>query len=111
METAAPRGPQPLFFCLTGSAVARGAPILRKSTLMSQRLAKRILLLGWDAADWKIVSPLVDAGQLPAFASLVERGCVGNIATLQPPLSPMLWTSIVTGKRAHKHGIFGFVEP
>jgi predicted AlkP superfamily phosphohydrolase/phosphomutase len=26
-------------------------------------------------------------------------------------LSPMLWTSIATGKRAHKHGIHGFIEP
>src|SRR4051812_42768829 len=78
---------------------------------MSQRLAQRVLLIGWDAADWKILSPMLDAGQMPALASLVNRGCVGNIATLNPPLSPMLWTSIVTGKRAYKHGIHGFVEP
>ena len=26
-------------------------------------------------------------------------------------LSPMLWTSLATGKRPHKHGIHGFTEP
>ena len=36
---------------------------------------------------------------------------MGNIATLQPPLSPMLWTSIATGKLADKHGVLGFLEP
>ena len=36
---------------------------------------------------------------------------MGNLATLQPILSPMLWTSIATGKRAYKHGIHGFAEP
>ncbi len=78
---------------------------------MSQRLAKRILLVGWDAADWKILRPLLDAGQMPALASLIKRGCSGNIATLNPPLSPILWSSIVTGKWPFKHGIQGFLEP
>ena len=32
-------------------------------------------------------------------------------ATLDPPLSPTLWTSIATGKRPYKHGIIGFTEP
>ena len=41
----------------------------------------------------------------------IEEGICGNIATLQPVLSPMLWTSIATGKRAYKHGIHGFSEP
>ncbi len=78
---------------------------------MSKPLTNRLILLGWDAADWKIISPLVDAGLMPATSALIDRGSVGGIATLQPPLSPILWTSIVTGKRPFKHGIRGFVEP
>lgn len=78
---------------------------------MGSARASKILLIGWDAADWKILSPLIDQGQMPALAAIIEHGCLGNIATLQPMLSPILWTSIVTGKRAAKHGIHGFVEP
>ena len=48
---------------------------------------------------------------MPNLAGLIEEGICGNIATLQPVLSPMLWTSIATGKRAYKHGIHGFSEP
>ena len=55
--------------------------------------------------------PLVDAGKMPNLARLIEQGVCGNMATLQPALSPMLWTSIATGKRPYKHGIFGFSEP
>ena len=55
--------------------------------------------------------PLVDAGKMPNLAGLIDKGICGNIATLQPVLSPMLWTSIATGKRAYKHGIHGFSEP
>jgi hypothetical protein len=36
---------------------------------------------------------------------------MGNLATLQPILSPMLWNSVATGKFADKHGIHGFIEP
>lgn len=78
---------------------------------MSKRLAKKVLLIGWDAADWKIITPLLDSGQMPALESLINSGVMGNIATLDPPLSPMLWTSIATGKRAYQHGILGFTEP
>ncbi|PLW92909.1 MAG: hypothetical protein C0592_08340 [Marinilabiliales bacterium] len=77
----------------------------------NKRLAKKVLLIGWDAADWKIINPLMDAGKMPALEKLVNNGVIGNLATLDPPLSPVLWTSIATGKRADKHGIIGFVEP
>jgi predicted AlkP superfamily phosphohydrolase/phosphomutase/tetratricopeptide (TPR) repeat protein len=73
--------------------------------------ARKVLLIGWDAADWKVIQPLMDAGKMPHVRSLVECGASGQIATLHPPLSPMLWTSIATGKRPFKHGILGFSEP
>jgi predicted AlkP superfamily phosphohydrolase/phosphomutase/tetratricopeptide (TPR) repeat protein len=77
--------------------------------MASQR--QKILFIGWDAADWKAINPLMDAGKMPNLQSLVERGSMGRVATLNPPLSPMLWTSIATGKRPFKHGIHGFSEP
>ncbi len=78
---------------------------------MGKRLAKKVMLIGWDAADWKVINPLLDAGLLPTLEKLVGRGAMGNLATLDPPLSPMLWSSIATGKRPYKHGILGFTEP
>ena len=70
-----------------------------------------MLLIGWDAADWDIIHPLMDEGQMPNLERLVNNGVMGNLATLYPDLSPMLWTSIATGKRPFKHGIYGFIEP
>ena len=78
---------------------------------MEKRKTKKLLLVGWDAADWKVINPLLDSGQLPALERLVNRGVIGNITTLDPPLSPMLWTSIATGMTADKHGILNFTEP
>ncbi len=78
---------------------------------MGQRLAKRVMLLGWDGADWQIIQPLLDAGLMPHLERLINEGVMGNLATLRPILSPMLWTSIATGKRADRHGVYGFIEP
>ena len=75
------------------------------------RLAKKVLLVGWDAADWKVIDPLLEAGKMPALARLLGRGARGSIATLDPPFSPMLWTSVATGKTADLHNILYFVEP
>jgi tetratricopeptide (TPR) repeat protein len=78
---------------------------------MSNRLAKKVLLIGWDAADWQMIRPLIDSGRMPTLAKFIEAGVSGNLSTVHPILSPMLWNSIATGKRADKHGIHGFVEP
>jgi len=72
---------------------------------------RKVLLIGWDAADWKVIHPLMAAGRMPNVARLAREGAAGHVATLHPPLSPMLWTSIATGKRPFKHGIHGFFEP
>ena len=81
------------------------------SIIKNKPLTKKVLLIGWDAADWKIITPLMDAGEMPNLERLVNNGVMGNLATLYPVLSPMLWTSIATGKRGYKHGIHGFSEP
>ena len=78
---------------------------------MTTKRPKKVLLIGWDAADWKVAAPMMDAGEMPNLTKLVSGGVMGNLSTLFPVLSPMLCTSIATGKRAHKHGIHGFSEP
>ncbi len=77
---------------------------------MTDRLAKKVLLIGWEAADWKLASPLVDQGHMPALGRLIDHGVLGNLATIRPMLPPMLWNSMTTGKRPHEHGILGFLE-
>lgn len=70
----------------------------------------KVLLIGWDAADWKIIGPLLAKGQMPALKKLIDNGVYGNMATMNPPYSPMLWSSVATGKTPDKHGVLGFIE-
>ena len=69
----------------------------------------KIAILGLDAADWEIIDPLMARGQLPNLARLKARGAWGNIKTMVPALSPLLWTSVATGKPPEEHGIVDFL--
>ena len=35
--------------------------------------SRKVLLIGWDAADWKLITPLLEAGHLPCLGRLIER--------------------------------------
>lgn len=79
--------------------------------MSSPRLAQKLLLIGWDGADWQIIKPLLARGEMPALQSLIEQGVMGNMASMRPMISPMLWTTMATGKSPYHHGIHGFTEP
>ena len=68
------------------------------------------LLVGWDAADWQVMTPLLTSGKMPYLTALMEGGVQAQLATLDPPISPMLWSTIATAQWPSKHGIHGFTE-
>ncbi len=73
-------------------------------------LGTRAVVIGIDGADWKIIEALAADGGMPNLMGLRERGTWGPIATLPDiPLSPVIWTSVATGKSAKKHGITWFM--
>ncbi|MCA9258262.1 MAG: alkaline phosphatase family protein, partial [Planctomycetales bacterium] len=80
------------------------------ATPNDDRNRPRLLLVGWDAADWQLINPLVERGLMPTLERFLRDGASGNLATLRPALSPMLWNSIATGKRPREHGVHGFTE-
>ena len=68
-------------------------------------MAGRLLLVGWDAADWKILHPLIDAGEMPALRRIVEAGASGSLLSTQPLVPVPQWTTIATGKRPWQHRV------
>jgi predicted AlkP superfamily phosphohydrolase/phosphomutase len=69
----------------------------------------RVLLIGVDALTWDVMRPLIASGRLPTFARLVAEGWSGTLRSLEPTLSPRIWTTIATGKSPEEHGITGFL--
>ncbi len=67
---------------------------------------RRLLIVGIDSADWSVVQPLLDEGRLPNLAKLIDGGVSSDLRSLEPAQkSPVIWTTIATGKLPHKHGI------
>lgn len=69
----------------------------------------RIVVIGWDGADWEAVRELIDKGRMPHLARLVAEGTSGRLRTFEPMLSPLIWTSIATGKEPPAHGVLDFL--
>lgn len=70
----------------------------------------RVVVLGLDALSWRILDPLLAAGRLPHFRALIEGGVSGTLRSVQPLLSPVIWTTMATGRGHGAHGVHGFVD-
>jgi Flp pilus assembly protein TadD len=77
------------------------------------KATRRLILVGVDGADWQNLRPLIDAGKLPSFAKLVRDGATGPLRSEEPMLSPLLWTTMATGRLPEQHGVLNFtvVDP
>jgi predicted AlkP superfamily phosphohydrolase/phosphomutase len=68
----------------------------------------KLMLIGIDSATWHVMTPLIQSGKLPNFARLIQRGAHGPLKTFYPTLSPLVWSTISTGKSPEKHGMKSF---
>jgi predicted AlkP superfamily phosphohydrolase/phosphomutase/tetratricopeptide (TPR) repeat protein len=68
-----------------------------------------VMVVGIDSADWVLIDLLMARGDLPVLESLKERGAWGVLKSMKPTLSPLLWTTVVTGKTPDVHGIVDFL--
>jgi tetratricopeptide (TPR) repeat protein len=69
----------------------------------------RVLFVGIDSADWALMGPLMEQGRLPNLQRLAARGVRARLRTIAPVLSPVIWTTVATGKMPDKHGIVDFL--
>lgn len=70
-------------------------------------MRKKILVVGWEGADWRTLEPLLDAGRLPRLRSLLSNGCRGTLVSPDPEHSPSAWASVWTGCGPCAHGVTG----
>lgn len=65
----------------------------------------RLVLLGIDGFDWEIIDPLLEQGRLPVMERLLAEGTRADLLTLLPlEKSPVIWTSIATGRLPQEQG-------
>lgn len=69
-----------------------------------------VLFVGLDGADWQLLDPYLRNGVMPNLAALAKEGRTGVLTTIQPPLSPLVWTTMMTGASPLEHGILDFTR-
>ena len=75
----------------------------------SERLNRRVLVIGLDGATLDLIRPWVEAGLLPNFRRLMAQGSWGELETIMPAVTPAAWSSFLTGMNPGKHGLYDFV--
>ncbi len=81
----------------------------RHLTRLARPTGRKVVIVGWDGADWLLLKPLLAQGRLPHLKGLVERGAAGELRASPPLLSPLIWTSMATGKPVTEHGVADFL--
>jgi Flp pilus assembly protein TadD len=69
-----------------------------------------VIFIGLDGADWLLLDQYMRAGAMPNLQSLVREGTAGDLLTEHPPLSPLLWTTMMTGASPLEHEILDFTR-
>lgn len=70
----------------------------------------KVLVLGIDGLDPGILGMLRGQGVVPNFERLRRRGSGGELRTVAPAQSPVVWTSLATGTNPGRHGVFDFIH-
>lgn len=70
----------------------------------------RVLFVGLDGGDWQQLDRFAADGTMPNLARLLREGRSGILETDQPPLSPLLWTTMMTGVSPLVHGVLDFTR-
>jgi hypothetical protein len=68
----------------------------------------KVALVAFDGADWRVMLPMLDRGELPAFADLMRQGASGPLATIHDSNSGVIWASIYTGALPERHRVLDF---
>jgi predicted AlkP superfamily phosphohydrolase/phosphomutase len=82
---------------------------IRRRRAHAKARIKRFVVLGLDGMEPTLVEQYMAEGKLPNFTKLREQGCYMPLGTTAPPLSPVAWSSFLTGSNPGKHNTFDFL--
>jgi len=93
-----------LFIAGVGAALACGAG------RPPEKFRQKLVILGFDGMDPRLVQRWMDEGKLPNMKKLASHGSgVRRLETTHSPESPTAWASFATGVNAGKHNIYDFL--
>jgi predicted AlkP superfamily phosphohydrolase/phosphomutase len=82
----------------------------RRRKAMSRASARRVVVLGLDGLDPTLAEQWMAEGKLPNLSALAKSGSFTRLGTTYPAISPVAWSSFMTGVDPARHNIFDFLD-
>lgn len=73
-------------------------------------IAGRVAIFAIDGADWDLLTELSYDERIPNMKALIRGGTTASLQTLQPTVSPLVWTSVATGVSPDRHAVIDFID-
>src|SRR5262250_1427116 len=83
--------------------------LLRRRKSSGKAQIKRAVILGFDGMDPELAQRFIAEGKLPNLAKLQQQGSFHKLRTTYPPISPVAWSTFMTGVNPGKHNIYDFL--
>jgi hypothetical protein len=83
---------------------------LRRRKALKNARVKRMVILGLDGLDPNLVDRWMAEGHLPELSKLANEGSYQRLRTTYPSISPVAWSSFMTGVDPGRHNIFDFLN-
>ncbi len=76
----------------------------------AQQTDNKVVVIGFDGADYQIVDQMLAAGELPNLAKLAQMGGFKPLIPTNPPQTPVSWSTFATGVNPGRTGIYDFLK-
>ena len=83
--------------------------LFRRRKKYGKQQIKRAVIVGFDGMDPELAERFINEGKLPNLAKLRERGTFKKLRTTFPAISPVAWSTFITGVNPGKHNIYDFL--
>ena len=83
---------------------------LRRRRLTGTAQVRRVVVIGLDGLDPTLAERWMASGDLPHLTRLKEEGGFSRLRTTYPSISPVAWSSFMTGVDPSRHNIFDFLD-
>jgi len=91
------------------SDVGYGSEAFEDLASVARPTGEKVVVVGLDGFDWVLLDRLIGEGKCPTFAEMKLTAAWGEIISRPPVLSPLIWTTMGTGRMPEEHGILDFV--
>lgn len=83
---------------------------IRRRKASGKAQVRRVVVIGLDGLDPTLAERWMASGDLPNLTKLQAEGGFSRLRTTYPSISPVAWSSFMTGVDPSRHNIFDFLD-